>query len=111
MANANPFLFGDQAPASNEPPNPFLGMGQAAPPSAMAANPFMTAQPAQGGFYPGQAFAPQPSAEAANPFATPEEIAAAGVEYAANAYYCTVPHGAATDSRLRVRHERFRVSL
>ena len=70
MANANPFLFGDQAPASNEPPNPFLGMGQAAPPSAMAANPFMTAQPAQGGFYPGQAFAPQPSAEAANPFAS-----------------------------------------
>ena len=70
MANANPFLFGDQAPASNEPPNPFLGMGQAAPPSAMAANPFMTAQPAQSGFYPGQAFAPQPSAEAANPFAS-----------------------------------------
>ena len=75
---ANPFLFGDPVPSSNEPPNPFLmGMGPAAaaaPPAAPAANPFMMgAQPAQGGFFAGQAqpsSVPQQSVEAANPFAS-----------------------------------------
>ena len=75
---ANPFLFGTPAPSANEPPNPFLTdntMGMGAPgmgapvaaPNTMAANPFMTAQPAQaGGFFAGQA----PVADAANPFAS-----------------------------------------
>ena len=85
---ANPFLFGDPVPNPNEPPNPFLGMGQAsaaapnmaagmAPNMAVAAaNPFMTAQPVQaGGFFGGQAqttAAPPPpmAGDAANPFAS-----------------------------------------
>ena len=75
---ANPFLFGDPVPSSNEPPNPFLmggNMGGDMGASAQMANPFMAAaapqmpQQPQGGFFgaPMQQAAPPPAA--ANPFA------------------------------------------